>query len=810
MTRIPVYTDKKALDYSKILIWFPSGSSVEDDTERGLAHFTEHLLFKLRYDGEGIADFVEKLGGDANAYTSHDEIVVELSVVNDDVEQTITFMENIFRESLSSISEKDFTEEREVVLEELYMYADNPSEKLFTTIMEKGYGKHPYGYEIIGTEECLKNSTPEKIDFFFKTKIAHAPFVVISGGFDKEISFEMEVSNFKPSFNKEESTDKSPFSIKNNQGKNFMGSFWKIPETNGKIGAITKLMATILYDMDSAQFYNTIVHDKSIFDDLSVTSLNGILSTSFFIFGIFKKGDSSSKAKKIAEIWNNLKFTQTEVASAREIILSDIYFNSEGIGSKPYEIGKSVMLYNDPDKLSAESIYHILKISAEELNEFKDKYLSLDKMIIGASVTSKKEFTFDASLFDRKNKKNGKDNSKTKKGLGWKFRTCGKDDRPYLSLYALKKSGAFLDDPAKPGTLPLFIETLVDSAKGKNREETEALLDRFGITCSAIAGNNSGGFKLKVRDNFTEEAIDLFDKIIQNPIREEDFEKEKQFLLSSLALKEKDPGWELKTAIRKTLFAGTPLENPNSGTIKSVKDISFENILEMKEKFFKTSHFGIAIAGSYSQENIKKIKETFSKETSPLTIKNKFVPPALKDNRIYVKVSGRKQVYLAKSFYGPDVMSNAFDKTRVFESFLSGQKSPYFQLLREDKGLVYSCSVSNMAAINNGLTSFYAITSPEKAEEVIKRTEQLIEILKNGDFSESDFQESVNRTKFNHLQAIVKNEFHTFNTSLELALGIKNDSYLSFLSLVNELKKEDLVDFARKWFNNGVWFISES
>ncbi len=810
MPKIPVYFDKNPLDYSKILIWFPSGSSVEDDTERGLAHFTEHLLFKLRYNGEGIADFVEKLGGDANAYTSHDELVIELSVINDDVEKTIIFMENIFRESLTSISEKDFTEEREVVLEELYMYADNPSEKLFTTIMEKGYGRHPYGYEIIGTEECLKSATPEKIDAFFRTKIAHAPFVIISGGFDREISFDMEVSDFKPTIETEISTDKNPFSMKNDQGKNFIGSLWKIPEIGGKIGAITKLIGTILYDMDSAQFYNTIVHDKGIFDDLSVTSLNGSLSTSFFIFGIFKKGDASAKARKLIEIWKDLTFTQTEVASAREIILSDIYFNSEGIGSKPYDIGKSLMLYNDPEKLPAESIYHILKLSAEELNEFKEKYLSIENMIIGASVCSKKDFTFDISSFEEKEAKSSKNSGKTSKGNGWKFRTCGKDDRPYLSLYALKKSGAFLDNPSKPGTLPLFVETLIDSAKGKNREETEALLDRFGITCSAISGNNSAGFKLKVRDNFTEEAIDLFDKIVKNPLREEDFEKEKQFLLSSLALKEKDPGWELKTAIRKTLFAGTPLENPNSGTIASVKEITFDDIIQMKEKFFSTSHFGIAAAGSYNEENIEKIKETFSYETSPLKIKSKITPPTLKKDRIYVKVSGRKQVYLAKSFYGPDVMSNAFDKTRVFEAFLSGQKSPYFQLLREDKGLVYSCSVNNMAAINTGLTSFYAITSPEKAEEVIKRTDQLIEILKNGDFSESDFQESVNRAKFNHVQAIVKNEFHTFNTSLELALGIKNDSYLSFIELANELKKDDLVDFARKWFNNGIWFISES
>ena len=93
---IPVIEYRKDLPYTRILLHFPGGSSVEDDKTLGFAHLCEHLAFKLRIGENGIAEFVEGLGGGSNAFTSNDLVVFEITVLNEFVDKTIKFLEKIF------------------------------------------------------------------------------------------------------------------------------------------------------------------------------------------------------------------------------------------------------------------------------------------------------------------------------------------------------------------------------------------------------------------------------------------------------------------------------------------------------------------------------------------------------------------------------------------------------------------------------------------------------------------------------------------------------------------------------------------
>ena len=107
---IPIIRRYKELPYTKVLVWLTGGSSIENKDEQGYAHFIEHLFFKLRVDGLGLADFVEGLGGYTNAYTSHDDIVVEITVTNENVKESLIFLSKIMRTSLKTISHNDFAE----------------------------------------------------------------------------------------------------------------------------------------------------------------------------------------------------------------------------------------------------------------------------------------------------------------------------------------------------------------------------------------------------------------------------------------------------------------------------------------------------------------------------------------------------------------------------------------------------------------------------------------------------------------------------------------------------------------------------
>ena len=107
LKNIPVIEYKKDFSYTEITLCFPGGSSLEDDKTLGFAHFCEHLAFKLKHGGKSIFEFVSELGGSSNAYTSNDVIAFEISVQSRYAVKVVSFLEKLFSESFTTISDAD-------------------------------------------------------------------------------------------------------------------------------------------------------------------------------------------------------------------------------------------------------------------------------------------------------------------------------------------------------------------------------------------------------------------------------------------------------------------------------------------------------------------------------------------------------------------------------------------------------------------------------------------------------------------------------------------------------------------------------
>ncbi len=192
--KIPVIEYKKDFSYTEITLCFPGGSSLEDDKTLGFAHFCEHLAFKLKVDGVSIFEFVSALGGSSNAYTSNDVIVFEISIQSKYALKVLAFMEKLFAESFLTISDADFNEERKVVLEEMAMYDDNPTDSLHESLMHNLYSSHIYGQKILGEESTVGKATKKEIADFWKNRVFNAPYLVIAGGYDGKPSMKLDVN----------------------------------------------------------------------------------------------------------------------------------------------------------------------------------------------------------------------------------------------------------------------------------------------------------------------------------------------------------------------------------------------------------------------------------------------------------------------------------------------------------------------------------------------------------------------------------------------------------------------------------------
>ena len=168
--------------------WIGAGSRDETDAKAGLSHFIEHLLFKgtASYGAQQIAEIFDALGGELNAATSREHTVVYARVPDDKLEIALDVMgEMVFAPAFAELDA-----EREVVLEEIAMYEDQPQELVHDLISEATFGKHPLGRPVIGRAEVISAVTRRTVSAYHRTMYVPGNVVVAAAGSLKHEEFE--------------------------------------------------------------------------------------------------------------------------------------------------------------------------------------------------------------------------------------------------------------------------------------------------------------------------------------------------------------------------------------------------------------------------------------------------------------------------------------------------------------------------------------------------------------------------------------------------------------------------------------------
>ena len=132
-----------------------AGSRMEPVRVSGLAHLTEHMLFKgtQRRSAFHINNRLERLGGELNAYTTKEELVVHATVLKEDLAKAFDLLSDIFFHSTFPVQE--LAKEKEVIADEIVSYKESPSELIVDEFDSLLFGEHPLGSPILGSRQSL-------------------------------------------------------------------------------------------------------------------------------------------------------------------------------------------------------------------------------------------------------------------------------------------------------------------------------------------------------------------------------------------------------------------------------------------------------------------------------------------------------------------------------------------------------------------------------------------------------------------------------------------------------------------------------
>jgi predicted Zn-dependent peptidase len=143
-----------------------TGSRDETIPEYGMTHFIEHMLFKgtKKRKAYYILSRLEDVGGELNAYTTKEETAVHASFIKEDYERAVEIISDIAFNSV--LPEREIEKEKDVVIEEINSYLDNPAELIFDDFEELIFADQPIGHNILGTLSTVKSFTNNTLSEF--------------------------------------------------------------------------------------------------------------------------------------------------------------------------------------------------------------------------------------------------------------------------------------------------------------------------------------------------------------------------------------------------------------------------------------------------------------------------------------------------------------------------------------------------------------------------------------------------------------------------------------------------------------------
>lgn len=381
---------KSAVGHCGLII--NAGSRDEDKHEHGMAHFIEHAIFKGTKNRKAyhILSRLDDVGGEINAYTTKEETTIHTSFLINDYERAMELISDITFNS--TFPGKEITREKEVIIEEINSYKDDPAELIFDEFEELIFKNQPLGKNILGTPKDLRRFTKTDIESFINKNYHTNEMVLCSIG---DISF----AKIKKLANKYFGQIESNPRVKERAQ---MGNYAPVTKTITKkthqthciIGNIAynshdkrKVTMTLLDNMLGGPGLNSrlslLLREKYGYAYHVESNYSPYTDTGVFsiYFGTDKEnfGRCIKLIKKEFETLRTKKLGAVQLKKAKRQLFGQIAINSENNANLMLAMGKSFMLFNKVDSL--EQIKEKIEaITVDDIQKVANEILDFEKM----------------------------------------------------------------------------------------------------------------------------------------------------------------------------------------------------------------------------------------------------------------------------------------------------------------------------------------------------------------------------------------------------------------------------------------------
>jgi len=376
----------KRLPLVSIQTWVKVGSIYEDDKNNGISHFLEHLVFKgtKKYSLEQISKTLERYGAILNAGTSKEFTLYFTDIPKEGLNDALDVLAQLVFEA--TFPEEELERERNVVIEEIKRFEDNPGNVLYEGFNNLLFKDSPYKRRILGTQEVIRNLSRDEIIKYYK-KFYHPKNMILSICGDFEIE---EVKNLIKqkfgSYNSDKQTNQLLTLDESSKGEIFEIKKHKVqhtyflcgflgPKIDEKHQYTGDVLSIILGEGISSRLYKILREEKMLVYEIDSGFYTQLGPSVFYISGVCERKNLEKVISEVKSILNELKEkgpNSEEIEKAKRIITTRWYLNNETMHSKASSLAWWEM-FKSLEELN-KYLENINKVSSNDVKEFLSIY----------------------------------------------------------------------------------------------------------------------------------------------------------------------------------------------------------------------------------------------------------------------------------------------------------------------------------------------------------------------------------------------------------------------------------------------------
>ncbi len=732
---------------SSVQLWVRAGSIHEEAwTGAGLAHLTEHMLFKGTdsRSAQELSQSIQALGGYVNAYTSFNRTVYWIDGLSDKAEGYMEILADMAMHSKFDPAELE--REKEVIRREMAMDNDDPGSVGQHLMQATAFRKHPLRHPIIGHRDVFDQVGHADLLAFVKRHYApNNCFLVVAGAVQTAEVLAQAKKHFGAWLRQPYAPVMLPVEPTQHALRQNRMTFateltrlslgWQIPGDAHEDKPAIDVLAFLLGSGRSSRLYQELREKRGLAHYVWAGAWSSAECGLFSIDAECDPADTDATLKGMRQVIEQFKAKGPTAAELDKAVRSTIAGQLRTLASTRGQASSLGHGWLSLSSLDYSRLYleAIRKLTRQSIQKAVQRYLTdatLNEVIVEPEGAAQAQKTNEANVAKRD------EVVKSVLSNGLTLLMTRNPRLPLVSVRAGFLAGVLAEADGNAGVTQVAAQMLLKGTKTRSADDLASTLEKRGGGLQTFGDAHRLLLASDVMKGDETLALDMISDLIRNatlPAKQLAQVQKRQ--VASIREEQEDPLTVALRRARMEIFAGTPFSRTALGTEASVNGLKINDCRKLLNEHFTGANGVVSIVGDINPQALRaQLQRSLGRlpKGKRALAESRDLPNAGKPGTWDINMD-KEQAVLVIGFRTVGLHNADSYVLSMIDEACSDMGSRLFNRIREELGLAYYVGAQSFMAYGAGAFYFYVGTDPKKLDLAQKEMQQQIaDLAKNG------------------------------------------------------------------------------